>query len=637
MSRWINVEAAVLQSPPPLSVARSPRFAALWWSLSLTATAFSWSVPASAQGESTLARVEKAHLSVERAPASAAAGTVVHATAVVLLEDGWHVNAHVPSLDYLIPTDLEVELPAGWPAATIDYPPSVNKAFAFADQPIDVYEGTFRVPLLIQVPLEATNGKTPLRVRLRYQACSDRVCLAPVRTEADFTLEVVGGAGSLPQAVAGTNAGTPPVAAQATAPAPAVASAARGWAGFLLLGFLGGLILNAMPCVLPVLSLKVFGIVRSASLGRRHLVVATLSTAAGIVASFAGLAAAAILARRAGSSVGWGVQFQEPLFVGFLAMIVILFCLNLWGLFEIQLPAFLRRKLDGATGGQPAEGPSGHFASGLFATLMATPCSAPFLGTAVGFALTQPPVTVVAVFLAIGLGMASPYLLLAAFPALASRFPRPGAWMETLKGAMGFLLAAAAIWLFFVLSAQTRPERLAFFQACAVGVALLFWLAARRPPGVAASVLRTLALVVAVGSVFLLRADGDRPSSSTGGAGLRAIGGVTWQAWKPGEPERLAALGKTVFVDVTADWCFTCKVNERLVLASDEVAAALNAPDVVALKADWTNPSREIGDYLASFGRYGIPFYAVYRPAQAPRALPEVLTKDLVLAALEGR
>jgi suppressor for copper-sensitivity B len=568
-----------------------------------------------------LPRVEKAHLSVEGAPSSAAAGSVVHAAAVVLLEEGWHVNAHVPSLDYLIPTDVEVDVPAGWPAATIEYPSSVNKTFAFADQPIDVYEGTFRVPLLIQVPPGAANGKTGLRVRLRYQACSDRVCLAPVRTEAEWTLEVVGGDESLT------------AKRSEASPTPA---ANRGWAGFLLFGFLGGLILNAMPCVLPVLSLKVFGIVRSASHGRRPLIVATLSTAAGIVASFLGLAAAAIAARKAGASVGWGVQFQEPVFVGLLAVIVVLFCLNLWGLFEIQLPALLRRKIDGATGGGPTEGPGGHFASGLFATLMATPCSAPFLGTAVGFALTQSATTVVAVFLSIGLGMASPYLLLAAFPGLASRFPRPGAWMETLKGAMGFLLAGAVVWLFFVLAAQTRPERLAFFQLAVVGVALLFWLASRRPPGATSSTLRAAGLLLSLAAVFFLR--GDRGAQAVRHAGMAVeSSGVAWQPWSPGEPERLAAAGKTVFVDVTADWCFTCKVNERLVLANADVARALSSPDTVALKADWTNPSPEIGTYLASFGRYGIPFYAVYRPGQAPRALPEVLTKDLVLAALEGR
>jgi suppressor for copper-sensitivity B len=265
---------------------------------------------------------------------------------------------------------------------------------------------------------------------------------------------------------------------------------------------------------------------------------------------------------------------------------------------------------------------------------MATPCSAPFLGTAVGFALTQPPTTVLAMFLAIGLGMASPYLLLAAFPRLAKRFPRPGEWMETLKGAMGFLLAGAVVWLFFVLSAQISAERLAFFQMAALAVALLLWLATRLRREAAQSLLRLLALALAVVSVPLVGRGGAAAAASSHRPAETATVGIVWQPWRPGEAERLATQGKTVFVDVTADWCFTCKVNERIVLNSAPVTAAFASGDTVALKADWTNPSQEIADYLASFGRYGIPFYAVYRPGAPPRPLPEILTQSIVLEAI---
>ena len=266
---------------------------------------------------------------------------------------------------------------------------------------------------------------------------------------------------------------------------------------------------------------------------------------------------------------------------------------------------------------------------------MATPCSAPFLGTAVGFALIQPPATVLAMFLAIGVGMASPYLLLAAFPGLATRFPRPGAWMETLKGAMGFLLAGAVVWLFFVLAGQVPPERLAFFQVATLAVALLMWLATRTRREGAQALLRLLAVVLAIASVFLFgrgaEARADLPSARVVEA---TAGEIDWQPWHAGEAERLAAQGKTVFVDVTADWCFTCKVNERVVLHSAAVRRAFLASGTVALKADWTNPSDEIAHYLASFGRYGIPFYVVYRPGRPPEPLPEILTQALVLKAL---
>ena len=254
----------------------------------------------------------------------------------------------------------------------------------------------------------------------------------------------------------------------------------------LLLALVGGLILNAMPCVLPVLSLKVFGLVRSAGHGRSEVVRGALATAAGIIVSFLALAIAAIGAKAAGAAVGWGIQFQRPGFVAFLAVVVVLFCLNLWGLFEIPLPQRLARLggigigtgvSTGASGASgPREGLAGHFFSGLFATLMATPCSAPFLGTAIGFALAQPAPVVFAIFAALGLGMALPYLLIAAAPGVARLLPRPGAWMETVRGVMGFLLAAAAVWLFYVLSSQVAPEQLAAIQLGLLGIALFTWI-----------------------------------------------------------------------------------------------------------------------------------------------------------------
>jgi suppressor for copper-sensitivity B len=568
-------------------------------------------------------RVERAQLDVAQPPA-AAPGSIVRLTAEVTIEDGWHVNAHEPSLPYLIPTELSVLVPDGWPAATVAYPASVKRTFAFEEQPLDVYEGVSRLTVLVPVPSAAGGGTYPLVVRLRYQACSDRICLPPVSTESTVTLTVSGPPAASP-------APTPPPASAKQAPAATPASPA-GWR-FLLLAFLGGLILNAMPCVLPILSLKVFGLVRSASQGTRSLWTATLATSAGIVLSFLALALAAVLARRAGSSVGWGIQFQEPRFVGFLAVVVVLFCLNLWGLFEIQLPALLRRRLDS---GQPAqEGVAGHFTSGLFATLMATPCSAPFLGTAVGFALTQPAATVFAVFSAIGLGMASPYLLLALFPGLAAKFPRPGAWMETLKGSMGFLLAGAAVWLFYVLAGQVPAERLAFSQLLTLALALTLWLAHRSRRPAARGIWSLLAVAAAISAVVVLGPGGGRASAEPveAAAGDGAVR-LPWQPWAPGLAEQLASEGRTVFVDVTADWCFTCKVNERLVLDTEPIVAGFAARGVIALKADWTNRDDRIATYLASFGKYGIPFYAVYRPGETPRVLPEVLTRELVLDSL---
>jgi suppressor for copper-sensitivity B len=384
-----------------------------------------------------------------------------------------------------------------------------------------------------------------------------------------------------------------------------------------------------MPCVLPVLSIKVFSLVKSAALSRRAVAASGLATSLGILVSFWALALAAVVAREAGAAVGWGVQFQQPGFVALLAVVVVLFALNLWGVFEIQLPQRLAR----IAGGGPQEGLGGHFASGLFATLMATPCSAPFLGTAVGFALAQPAPTVLAVFTAIGVGMALPYLALAAWPRLAAMLPRPGAWMVKLKEAMGFLLAGAAVWLFYVLAQQVSASALAGVQLALLTLALVIWLGRapaprwlRRTAPVAAVLAATAAVAVAAG------APPARDLATDAGGGL-----IAWQPWDAAEVERLAALGTPVFVDVTAAWCFTCKVNERYVLETPPVARAFADAGVVAMKADWTHRDEAIGALLASHGRYGIPFYLLYRPGAAPHVFPELLTQEMVVDVVRAQ
>lgn len=571
-------------------------------------------------------RVQKAELTLAADRSSYAPGEVARLVAVVEIEPGWHAQAHVPTFDYLIPTELRVEVPPGWSAGAVRYPEPDLARFAFAEEPLAVYEGRVRLFFEVEVPAAAPAGAAAVRATLRYQACDDRSCLPPVERTAGVDL-AIGGAGAPTHAE--LFAAEP---ARATRPgdgAPSGPEGGRGLAVVLLLGLVGGLILNAMPCVLPILSLKVFGLVRSAAAGRRHVRVGALATAAGILVSFWVLAGAAIAAKAAGSAVGWGVQFQRPGFVAFLAAVILLFTLNLWGLFEIQLPG----RLAAAAGEGGREGVTGHFVSGLFATLMATPCSAPFLGTAVGFALAQSAPIVAAVFTAIGLGMALPYLALAAAPAAARLLPRPGAWMETLRGVMGFLLAGALVWLLYVLGNQVAPERLALVESALLATALGVWLAHRARLG---SVARRLwggaAIALAAASIAL---------AAGGGPAARTIevsgdtGRIAWRAWDPAEAERLAAAGTPVFLDVTADWCVTCKVNERLILETPEVRAALARHGVVPMKADWTNRDDAIGDFLAAHGRYGIPFYMLYRPGREPRLLPELLGKELVLAAIE--
>ncbi len=537
------------------------------------------------------------------------AGSTALIAAKMKIEAGWHTNSHEPTFDYLIATELELILPDGWPSPVIEYPEGEMKSFAFADQPISVYDGQLAIMAHVEIPAETPDGGRNVEAALTYQACDDRSCLAPVTTSSTATLVVGSG---------GRDSSDPVFS---TAPTPRRKQGGN-FLVILLLGVIGGLILNAMPCVLPVLSLKIFGLVKSAGQGRSHVVVGSLTTTLGILLSFWALALGAVLAKSAGGAVGWGVQFQEPIFVTVLAIIVLLFCLNLWGVFEIPLPTRLAQFADSG----PKEGIPGHLASGLFATLMATPCSAPFLGTAVGFALSQSTFTIFAVFTSIAIGMALPYLALAAAPGAARLLPKPGPWMEKLRVVMGFLLAAAAIWLLYVLAAQMGRERLAFIELTLLALALFVWIrhqAGRSKPA------RVLALLGIIGSAVLavMLAGGASEGIATETA-ERASGLIPWTTFDRQEAEGLAAEGRIVFVDVTADWCFTCKVNERVVLDTPEVAAAFERYSVVAMKADWTNRSDAITHFLADHGRYGIPFYLLYRPGQEPHVFSELLNQE---------
>lgn len=600
----------------------------------LSAVLWATAAPAEAQ----LGKQQKASFVLNADRTAYEAGTPARVAALVSIDPGWHVNGHKPTFEYLIPTVLELSLPEGWSAGAIQYPQAELQTFSFEIQPLAVYDGDVVILAEVKVPDGAPAGAYPVKASLRYQACNDSQCLPPVTAEAEIPLTVGPGgqpqhAGLFAQAAAKVGdgeGGAPPGAVKKEQPsANAKAKPAGSLVLTLLLALLGGLILNAMPCVLPVLSLKIFGLVRSAGHGRAEVVRGTLATSAGILASFWALALAAIAARSAGAAVGWGIQFQRPGFVAFLAVVVVLFCLNLWGLFEIPLPQSLARL--GGTG--PREGIAGHFASGLFATLMATPCSAPFLGTAISFALAQTAPVILAVFTALGLGMALPYLLVAAAPGIAKLLPRPGAWMETVRGVMGFLLAAAAVWLFYVLSSQVAPEKLAAIQLGLLGIALFTWIQHRVATGRALRGMAAAGVVAAI-AITLVSASTGRGEAKTGLTEKPSAGLIPWVEFDRAKAESLSAGGQLVFVDVTADWCFTCKVNERLVLDTPEVAQAFEENGVVPMKADWTNRDDEIAQFLAEHGRYGIPFYLLYRPGQEPHVFSELPSKDGLVATV---
>ena len=420
------------------------------------------------------------------------------------------------------------------------------------------------------------------------------------------------------------------------APVPiAAASAPSGEAPslalILLFAVIGGLILNLMPCVLPVLSLKMLSVVKHGGGEPRDVRLGFLASAAGIVTTFLVLAASLAALRAGGAAIGWGIQFQQPWFLTLLVLLVTVFACNLWGFFEVRLPGFIS---DLGEHTAHVHGLGGHFLQGAFATLLATPCTAPFLGTAVGFALAGPTGQMMLVFAALGIGLALPYLAVAAFPGLATWLPKPGAWMVKLKAALGLLLAGTGIWLLYVLTGVAGMNGSMAVAAAALATASVLF-AAHRTGGLGLRLSAPgLAVLAAVAlSAPLWTSAGAKTNGSPGeSAALQAI----WQPFDVAAIPGLVASGKTVFVDVTADWCITCQVNKGVVMERAEVLERLGADNVIAMQADWTRPNDAIAAYLASFGRYGIPFNVVYGP-DAPDGvvLPELLTETAVLDAFD--
>ena len=392
----------------------------------------------------------------------------------------------------------------------------------------------------------------------------------------------------------------------------------------LALAFLGGLLLNLMPCVFPILAMKAMGLARlsGAALGevRAHAASYTL----GVLATFLLLGGALVALRAAGVAAGWGFQFTAPTFVAAMAWLMLAVGLNLSGVFDVG-----GGRAAGAGGALARRGGhAGSFATGALAVLVATPCTAPFMAAAVGAAMAMPPAATLAVFAALGLGLAAPQAALGLFPGFARRLPRPGPWMERLRGALAFPMYGAAAWLAWVLSQQAGPEGLALLLAGAVLLGFAAWALGQAQRG-GWRVARPAAVVAALGAVALLPALAAAPAPAAAPADAEA------EAWSAERVAALQAEGRPVFVNLTAAWCITCQANERLVLRSGAVRAAFAAKNVAGLKGDWTRGDAAIGALLRRHGREGVPLYLLYPAGGGPPAvLPELLTEGVVLRAL---
>ena len=409
-----------------------------------------------------------------------------------------------------------------------------------------------------------------------------------------------------------------------------------GFTQALLFAFVGGMILNLMPCVFPILSIKVLGFVHQSGEDNKKVLAHGLTFAGGVLASFWVLAGTLIALRAGGESLGWGFQLQSPYFVGALLLIMFLLGLSLLGVFEIGTSAI------GLAGKVKREGYVGSFLSGVLATAVATPCTSPFMGPALGFALTLSAVQSMTVFTFLALGMAVPYLILSSFPKLIEKLPRPGAWMETFKQVMSFPMFATCIWLIWVMGAHVGNDGLMMVLGGLLVVAIGAWVYGRWStpvkPVKTRRVSTIFAVVIAVIGVWMLMPSEEATSAVVPEeAGGPDKYGVVWRNFSPELVASARQDGKPVFIDFTAKWCLTCKANKAVVFASDEVKNRFDELGFVMVKADWTKRNPVITDALEEFGRSGVPLYVLYDgKSDTPKILPELLNPGIVLDALEG-
>jgi thiol:disulfide interchange protein DsbD len=415
---------------------------------------------------------------------------------------------------------------------------------------------------------------------------------------------------------------------------PGVASAKPGasmsWITALVGAFVGGLILNLMPCVFPVLSLKLLALVQHRHRGDPSLAAHGLAFTAGAVASFVLLACVLVALRAGGSELGWGFQMQSPLMIVLLTALFFGIGLNLLGAFEVSVGtrlvnSQLVQRFDG-------HHLRGSFATGVLAVLVASPCTAPFMGAALTYAVWQPAPVALSVFATLGAGMATPYLALTLSPSLLQRLPRPGSWMQHLRQLMAFPMFVTCVWLLWVLAQQIDVDALAWVLAALVALGLAAWSVGQAQRG--ARVFGWVGTVAVVASALVMIAATQQATLPSARAGTLGADSHGWAEWSPPAQVQALSRGHPVFVDFTAAWCLTCQANKRLVLHSSRVAAAFASRGVTLLRADWTNRNDAIAHELARFGRTGVPLYVLYDSRGRPHLLPEILTEGAVLEAL---
>ncbi|MFK2905766.1 protein-disulfide reductase DsbD [Dyella ginsengisoli] len=494
-----------------------------------------------------------------------------------------------------VPDAPALKLVPAWPAGTAHQDEHFGQVTVYFDQ--------VEVPVGIAGDLQ---GRRQLTVQAAFQGCQDGGICYPVMTR---SLQV-----ELPAAAAN--------GAAAATKDDAIAAPETGLLLALLLAFGGGLILNLMPCVLPVLSIKAVSVLESGespARARRHALLYT----AGVLSSFAVVGGVIVGLRSAGHALGWGAQLQQPLVVAVLACVMFAVGLSMSGV--VQFGASL-----GNTGAALANrsGPAGDFFTGVLAVVVASPCTAPFMGSALAYAFAAPIAAALAVFLMLGIGLALPFLLVGFVPALARRLPRPGRWMETLKQVLAFPMYLTAVWLAWVLAHQRGADAIGLLLVAMVALAMaLWWFERSRSRGAfSRALVLVLAVLVAVPLYYLSQVPAPTRAAAT-------VEGVV--AYTPQKLAELRQAGTPVFVDMTADWCVTCKANEHAVLDTDAFRALLTKTGAVYMKGDWTDVNPTIAAFLQQYHSPGVPLYVVFpKGGGEGRQLPTVLTRGIVERAL---
>lgn len=579
------------------------------------------------------------------------------------MQPGWHTYYKDPGESGLA-TTIDWKLPDDFSAGPIEW----EKPTKFVEAGVTTfgYKDKTTLRTKITAPAKLKDGETySFSAKVKWLACKE-ICL-PGKEKLELSVKATTSAAPVVSTPTKPDTNKPPTEkpepkpqqkpptthSMDEAPTPPTVSAVEShtfstgttaeqstnfWT-YIAFAFIGGFLLNLMPCVLPVISIKLLSFLEQARDDPKEIFRSGLIFSSGIIASFMFLAGVVLLLKNLGQSIGWGFQFQHPGFLIAMSTIVLIMSLSLMGLFFISPPVQAQSEVDRVA---MREGALGTFGKGVLATLLSTPCTAPFLGTAIGFGFSQPEWVLLTIFFVVSLGMASPYIILTAQPQWMRFLPKPGAWMEQFKEAMGFMLLATVVWLLSVLGQQvglTGVMNTAAFLLC---VAFATWIIGRlitlsTPNSRRYSTWAVALAVCAFAYQIFIPPVFDPANAPSTKATTEHEDGLTWLPYTADSLDKILRDGKTVFLDFTADWCLTCKVNEQTVIATRPVIDKFKSLGVVTMKADWTRQNPEISALLQKFGRSGVPLYVIF-PASDPEhpiVLPEVITQGLVLEKLD--